>query len=190
MKVAVSMLLVLAGSLAASLTFSQEVATSQCTRSAQPTVCVAMKARADKARALANGDQEQWAKVAYHLIENARPPFVSLPNGDTLNIYSGEQRRTAGSHAESRGENEQTERLKMQWLLYVQKILEQHKRGVLTYDMYACTDVCEEHRRGFEWAEANTVREFRACEGDSRSFIEGCTVSVTRRKGLVLPDPQ
>ncbi len=147
-----------------------------------------MRESAAKVKTLANDDEGQWAKVAYLYIKNARPPFVSLPNGDVLNIYSGEQRRTAVSHPGSRDEKLQTERLKMQYRLYVQTILNHHKSGVLTYDIYPCVDVCEGHRRGFEWAETNSVREFRDCEGDSKSFIEGCTVWVTRRKGLILQD--
>jgi hypothetical protein len=188
MKTVASVSLALVGLFAARGAFAEERASGDCVRSARPVVCVAMRERAEKAKELANGDEGQWAKVAYLLIENARPPFAFLPNGDALNIYSGEQRRTAASHAESRDERRQTERLKMQYRLYVQTILNHHKRGVLTYDMYPCVDVCDGHRRGFEWAEANSVREFRDCEGDSQSFIEGCTVSVTRRKGLVLPN--
>jgi hypothetical protein len=50
--------------------------------------------------------------------------------------------------------------------------------GDLTFDDVGdtsqCTDDCEGHRAGFEWAKANTAGQPGACSGTSQSFIEGC----------------
>jgi len=161
-----------------------------CIGSSQPAVCVAMKERALRAKALANGDRKQWASVAFALIENAPGSFVYLPNGNVLNLYSAEQRRTSISAGATREERIASNRIVAQWALYLEIVLAHHKRGILTYDIYPCIDVCEAHRRGFEWAEKNSVREYHDCGGESRSFIEGCAVWVTRKKGFVLPEGQ
>lgn len=37
-----------------------------------------------------------------------------------------------------------------------------------------CTEGCEGHDAGFEWAKENGITDPSECSGDSQSFIEGC----------------
>lgn len=37
-----------------------------------------------------------------------------------------------------------------------------------------CTEGCEGHDAGFEWAKEHGVTDQSECDGDSQSFIEGC----------------
>lgn len=41
-----------------------------------------------------------------------------------------------------------------------------------------CTDECEGHKAGYEWAELNSVTAVSNCSGYSQSFIEGCQTYV------------
>lgn len=43
---------------------------------------------------------------------------------------------------------------------------------------YACKSDCSGHRAGYAWAEDNEIEDDRDCEGNSRSFIQGCFVWV------------
>jgi hypothetical protein len=43
---------------------------------------------------------------------------------------------------------------------------------------YECTDDCSGHEAGYIWAERNDITDTRDCDGDSRSFGEGCQAYV------------
>lgn len=47
--------------------------------------------------------------------------------------------------------------------------------GQLYFGQYSCTDNCEGHYAGFEWAQENRVSHIDDCGGSgSNSFSEGC----------------
>jgi hypothetical protein len=48
----------------------------------------------------------------------------------------------------------------------------------LTFGGYACKVDCSGHRAGYAWAQRRDVRSRDGCTGKSKSFIEGCFVSV------------
>ncbi len=39
---------------------------------------------------------------------------------------------------------------------------------------YPCTQDCEGHEAGYQWAEDNGITDPDDCDGNSQSFIEGC----------------
>lgn len=43
---------------------------------------------------------------------------------------------------------------------------------------YTCTDDCSGHLSGYRWAQKNNVKHIKECNGNSRSFNEGCTLFV------------
>lgn len=43
-------------------------------------------------------------------------------------------------------------------------------------DSNICTTDCSGHEAGFEWAKENNIWKAEDCEGQSKSFIEGCEV--------------
>ncbi|PBB39623.1 hypothetical protein [Mesorhizobium sp. WSM3868] len=47
-----------------------------------------------------------------------------------------------------------------------------------TFHGYDCTDDCSGHEAGYDWAARNNITDERDCEGDSRSFNEGCQAYV------------
>lgn len=46
------------------------------------------------------------------------------------------------------------------------------------FDPYTCTDDCSGHLSGYRWAQKNNVRHIKGCNGNNRSFNEGCTLFV------------
>lgn len=47
-----------------------------------------------------------------------------------------------------------------------------------TFHGYDCTDDCSGHEAGYDWAARNDITDERECDGDSRSFNEGCQAYV------------
>jgi hypothetical protein len=47
-----------------------------------------------------------------------------------------------------------------------------------TFGDYHCKSDCSGHQAGYDWAERNEITDHADCHGKSRSFIEGCYVSV------------
>ncbi|RWB20394.1 MAG: hypothetical protein EOQ40_15110 [Mesorhizobium sp.] len=47
-----------------------------------------------------------------------------------------------------------------------------------TFHSYDCTDDCSGHEAGYDWAARNDITDERDCDGDSRSFNEGCQAYV------------
>lgn len=43
---------------------------------------------------------------------------------------------------------------------------------------YDCTDDCSGHEAGYDWAARNDITDERDCDGESRSFNEGCQAYV------------
>jgi hypothetical protein len=39
---------------------------------------------------------------------------------------------------------------------------------------YRCTEHCQTHSEGYQWARVNRIFKPGDCKGTSRSFIEGC----------------
>jgi len=50
---------------------------------------------------------------------------------------------------------------------------------------YTCTENCEGHEAGYEWAEENDISDYDDCGGNSNSFIEGCYAYVDEYYGDV-----
>lgn len=46
----------------------------------------------------------------------------------------------------------------------------------------ACTDDCSGHEAGYTWAEEHDINDEDDCDGNSDSFIEGCTDFVEERQ--------
>ena len=46
---------------------------------------------------------------------------------------------------------------------------------------YRCTERCQKHAQGFEWARDNRVREPAQCAGPTPSHIQGCMVYLQDR---------
>lgn len=44
----------------------------------------------------------------------------------------------------------------------------------LEFHGYTCTDDCSGHQAGYDWAEENNITDVSKCNGNSRSFDEGC----------------
>lgn len=53
--------------------------------------------------------------------------------------------------------------------------------GERFFGRYRCTDLCEGHQAGYEWAGKRRVQTFDQCAGRSQSFIEGCYVYLQER---------
>ena len=55
-----------------------------------------------------------------------------------------------------------------------------------------CSDRCQGHVAGYEWAFRRQVTDFGACRNDSRSFAEGCRAAVPDvraiKRNLVIGD--
>lgn len=47
---------------------------------------------------------------------------------------------------------------------------------------YKCTENCEGHEAGYDWAKNNNIQQTYNCEGKSQSFIEGCLTYIEREK--------
>jgi hypothetical protein len=43
---------------------------------------------------------------------------------------------------------------------------------------YKCTQDCEGHKAGYDWAKENDIHEESDCIGRSKSFIEGCLAFI------------
>lgn len=43
-----------------------------------------------------------------------------------------------------------------------------------TFHGYECTEDCSGHEAGYVWAEENDISDPNDCDGNSKSFIEGC----------------
>ena len=148
---------------------------------------LAFQRLAERARTIANGDRENWEKVAYILNQELATPFAFLPNVAVLEVYAGRITRNPVPNVGSREDKAKIALLLGQWRTYVEIIRRHNKEGRITFDIYPCTDTCEGHKSGFEWAERDQITDYGGCQGASRSFVEGCYVQVTRKKGLVLP---
>jgi len=51
-------------------------------------------------------------------------------------------------------------------------------RHIETFHGYDCTDDCSGREAGYDWAARNDITDERECDGDSRSFNEGCQAYV------------
>jgi len=47
-------------------------------------------------------------------------------------------------------------------------------REKVSFKGYACSVDCSGHKAGYEWASRNYISNKNDCNGNSRSFIEGC----------------
>ncbi|TPI65050.1 hypothetical protein FJ417_00270 [Mesorhizobium sp. B3-1-7] len=51
-----------------------------------------------------------------------------------------------------------------------------------TFDGYDCTADCSGHQAGYDWAERNGISDPSHCDGNSRSFNEGCQAYVEEQQ--------
>ncbi|SDA97880.1 hypothetical protein [Mesorhizobium qingshengii] len=50
-----------------------------------------------------------------------------------------------------------------------------------TFYGYDCTDDCSGHQAGYDWAQRNDITDDSDCDGNSRSFNEGCQAYVAEQ---------